>query len=51
MRGVEAGYPASDELLALWQDLAVPIQLHLADAPYLRLMLQTPRGLVALTSI
>lgn len=48
---IEAGHPASQELRALWQDLAVPIELHSADAPYLRLALQTPRGRVALTSM
>jgi hypothetical protein len=49
--GIEAGHPASQELLALWQDLAVPIDLHLADAAYLNLVMQTPRGRVALTSM
>ena len=48
---IKAGHPASEELRALWQDLAVPIELHSADAPYLRLTLQTPRGRVALTSM
>lgn len=49
--GIEAGHPASEALRALWQDLAVPIPLHSADAPYLRLALKTRRGQVALTSM
>ncbi len=48
---IEAGHPDSEALRALWQDLAVPIELHSADAPYLRLLLKTRRGPVALTSM
>ncbi len=49
--GIEAGHPGSEALRALWQDLAVPIPLHSADAPYLRLELKTRRGQVVLTSM
>ena len=49
--GIEAGHPGSEALRALWQDLAVPIPLHSADAPYLRLALKTRRGQVVLTSM
>jgi len=49
--GIEAGHPASEALRALWQDLAVPIPLHSADAHYLRLALKTRRGQVVLTSM
>ena len=48
---IEAGHPSSEALRALWQDLGVPIDLHLADAAYLRLGLKTPRGRVDLTSM
>ena len=48
---IEAGHPAAEALRALWQDLEVPIDLHLADAAYLRLGLKTRRGRVDLTSM
>ncbi len=48
---IEAGHPASEELLALWHDLAVPIQLHPADTSYLRVLLRAPRGRIAITSM
>ncbi len=47
----EAGHPDSAEVGALWRELGVDIALHASDAPYLRLLLRTPRGQVALTSI
>jgi len=51
MLSIEAGHPASQELLALWQDMEVPIDLQLADAAYLRLGIKTRHGQVALTSM
>ena len=51
MLSIEAGHPASQELLALWQDIEVPIDLQLADAAYLRLGIKTRHGQVALTSM
>ena len=47
----EAGHPAARELSTLWGTLGVGIELHESDAPYMRLLVQTGRGAVALTSI
>lgn len=46
----EAGHPQAARLALLWKDLGVDIALYAADAPYMRVLLDTPRGIVALTS-
>lgn len=51
MTDCEAGHPDRAELAALWHELGVGITLHASDAPYLRVLLTTPRGPVAMASI
>lgn len=46
----EAGHPSAGELSALWVELDVRVELHASDAPYMRLLVQTTRGTIALTS-
>lgn len=46
----EAGHPQAEQLAKLWKDLGVEIALRSADVPYMRVLLDTPRGIVALTS-
>ena len=48
--GCEAGHPEAARLAPLWRQLGVDIPLRAADAPYMRLLLTTPRGEIALTS-
>lgn len=48
--GSEAGHPDYARVQRLWQRLGVPIPLRAADHPYLRVLLQTPQGEIALTS-
>jgi hypothetical protein len=50
MARCEVGHPSHVELAALWRQLGVDIELHGSDAPYMRLLLQTRRGNIALTS-
>ncbi len=46
----EAGHPSTSELAPLWAQLGVGIELHPSDAPYMRLLVHTVRGSIALTS-
>ncbi|GAA5236732.1 VOC family protein [Verticiella sediminum] len=46
----EAGHPVHAQLAPLWERLGMPVCLRAADAPYMRVVLRTPRGEVALTS-
>lgn len=46
----EAGHPHAEALLSLWRGLGVDIALRVADTPYMRVLLDTPRGEVAITS-
>lgn len=46
----EAGHPQAGQLSTLWKELGVDIPLRVADAAYLRVLLDTPRGEVAITS-
>lgn len=46
----EAGHPSAGELSALWAELGVDVELHASDAPYMRLLVRTARGDIALTS-
>lgn len=45
----EAGHPQAGKLGLLWRNLGVDIPLRLADAPYLHVRLDTPRGQVILS--
>lgn len=46
----EAGHPQAGRLSALWQGLGIDMPLRAADTPYMRVLLKTPRGEVAMTS-
>jgi len=45
-----AGHPDAEHLAPLWQDLGVDIALCAADAPYLHVRLDTPRGTLVLSA-
>lgn len=49
--GCEAGHPQHDRINRLYERLGVDIRVLAADAPYMRVLLDTPRGQVALTSL
>lgn len=49
MLSCEAGHPQAGKLALLWRDLGVDIPLRLADAPYMHVRLDTPRGEATLT--
>lgn len=49
--GCEAGHPEHARINRLYQRLGVDIDVLPADAPYMRVLLDTPRGRVALTSL
>lgn len=48
--GTEAGHPEYARIAALWAKLGVDIPLVASDAPFMRVLLDTPRGPAALTS-
>jgi len=48
--GCEAGHPQHVRINALYRRLGVDINVFAADAPYMRVLLDTPNGRVALTS-
>ena len=47
---VAAGHPDAGRVGALWQALGIGLPLAQADAPYLHVSFDTPRGIVVLTS-
>lgn len=49
--GCEAGHPQHERINRLYGRLGVDIDVLAADAPYMRVLLDTPRGPVALTSL
>lgn len=49
--GCEAGHPQHERINRLYRKLGVDIHVLASDAPYMRVLLDTPRGQVALTSL
>jgi hypothetical protein len=51
MLDIKAGDPASQELRALWQNLTIPNESHLADTACLTVLVQARKGRTAFMSM